>query len=220
MSRSLQARSNIETFSSKVEFFRVGYDLHITRAKSWSDSAAHQIAPEEWLTYVEKDTELALSFDDGPYFAKWKGKSEYPAPWLDWSNGNIYTKNPDAALIDKMVAIARELQASVQGDDGEIYGSGHEAPAFPKPSISDRLRNYLQAMRPAPRIKRTDPPFQVGERVLDAFHKETTVIEIDLESNHGLGKVKVRYDDGREANFMLASSGLSTVAKKNVEECR
>ena len=38
--------------------------------------------------------------------------------------------------------------------------------------------------------------------------------EIDSKSNHGLGKVKVRYDDGREMSFMLAASGLSPVQDK------
>jgi hypothetical protein len=57
----------------------------------------------------------------------------------------------------------------------------------------------------------------VGDRVLDVFRKETTVVEIDPKSNHGLGKVKVRYDDGRELSLVLRGSGLSPLhgEKKN-----
>ena len=80
----------------------------------------------EWLAYVQKDPELTLSSDDGPYFAKWNGQSEHPDPWLDWSNGNIYAKNPKKAWIDQMIAIARDLQAKVQGGDDEIHVSGRE----------------------------------------------------------------------------------------------
>jgi hypothetical protein len=194
----------------------VGYDLHITRRKDWSQTAT-DITAEEWLAHIKRDPELLLFPENGPYFAMWNGKSDHPDPWLDWHKGCIFTKNPDPALIDKMVAIAVELQAQVQGDDGEIYRSGHEPPIYPKQSIVDRLRNWWRALRPATRIKELIPPFQVGERVLDAFHKETTVTEIDSKSNHGLGKVKVRYDDGREMSFMLAASGLSPVLDKEKE---
>jgi len=58
-----------------------------------------------------------------------------------------------------MVAIARELEAQVQGEEDEIYSSGHEAPVHRKLSVLDRLRNGLRALRPAPRLKRIDPPF-------------------------------------------------------------
>jgi hypothetical protein len=195
---------------------RVGYDLHITRRKNWA-GAGSDITVEEWLAFVEKDSEFLLFPADGPYFARWNGKSKYPDPWLDWREGNIYTKNPDEALIDKMVEIARQLNAQVQGDDGEIYQDAHRPPIYPPPSLLDRLRAWLRAVLPAPRIKETVPPFQVGDRVLDAFRKETTVTEIDPKSDHGLGKVKVRYDDGRELTFMLAASGLSPVLREKKE---
>jgi len=186
----------------------VGYDLHTTRRKDWS-GVGRDISVEEWLAYVDKDPELSLSSEGGPCSAKWSGKSKHPYPWLDWFHGNIYTNNADEALIEKMVAIARALRAHVQGDDGEIYESGYTPPVLPKVSVLDRLRNWLIALRPTPRIKEIAPSFQVGDRVLDVYGKETTGVEIDPKSNHGLGKVKVRYDDGRKESFMLAGSGLS-----------
>ena len=195
----------------------MGYDLHITRRKNWSE-AGHDISLEEWLAYVEKDPELSLSRGDAPGFAKWNGKSKRTDPWLDWFGGNVYTKNPDEPLIDKMIAIARALGAQVQGDDDEIYLNGYQPPVHPKPSVLDHLRNWLRALRPAPRIKETKPPFKVGDRVLDVFRKETTVVEIDPKSNHGLGKVKVRYDDRREVAFILGSSGLSLLQGEKRDE--
>jgi len=186
----------------------VGYDLHITRRKNWWETG-RDISAREWLAYLENDPELSLFPANGPYFARWSGKSKYPDPWLDWHEGNVLSKNPDEALIDKIVAIARDLHARVQGDDGEIYHSGHEPPVQPRPSAFDRLHSWLSTLRPVKRIKPIEPPFKVGDRVLDVFRKETTVVEIDPQSSHGLGKVRVRYDDGREASFMLAACGLT-----------
>lgn len=193
----------------------VGYDLHITRRKEWS-AAGNDIPAEEWLAHVKKDPELLLFSENGPYFARWNGPSTLPDPWLDWEMGCIFAKNPDEALIDKMVAIAIELRAQVQGDDGEIYKNGQEPPVYPKLSLLDRARNWMSGTSrgTSQKVKETVPPFQVGDRVLDVFQKETTVTEIDPKSNQGLGKVKVRYDDGREMSYMLASSGLSPVQDK------
>lgn len=195
----------------------MGYDLHITRRKDWS-AKGHHIRAEEWLAYVKKDPELLLSRENGPYFARWNGPSKYPDPWLDWHDGNIFSKNPDEPLIDKMVAIARDLGAQVQGDDGEIYNSGHEPTIQPKQSFLSRLGSWFRSLRPAKPLKEIDPPFKVGDRVLDTFHKETTVVEIDPKSNHGLGRVKVRYDDGREASLMLAASGLTPLQHEEMSK--
>jgi hypothetical protein len=189
----------------------MGYDIHITQPKSWSENRAKQISPQDWLAWIENDHELTLSPESGPYFARWSGRSAHPDPWLDWSRGNIYTKNPDEALIDKMVAIARALRVEVQGDDGEIYRGGHETLYYPKPSLLDRALRWLQAMRPVAPLPRIRPPFDVGGRVRDAWRREATVIEIDAEAEHGLGKVKVRYDDGKIVTFTLAASGLDPV---------
>jgi hypothetical protein len=102
----------------------MGYDLHITRAKDWSQNDGRWITAEEWLNVVAQDAELHLDGVNGPYFAIWSGRSTLDQPWLDWFRGNITTKDPDAALVDKMIAIAEKLNAQVQGDDGEEYLGG------------------------------------------------------------------------------------------------
>lgn len=100
----------------------MGYDVHITRAQHWSENDGHWITTEEWLDVVRNDPELSLDGNNGPYFANWNSQSTLDDPWLDWFDGNIYTKNPDDSVVDKMIAIARRLGARVQGDDGEVYG--------------------------------------------------------------------------------------------------
>jgi hypothetical protein len=80
-------------------------------------------------------------------------------------------------------------------------------PHLPRLSMFDRLRNWsrtLTASRPKP-IK---PPVKVGDRVLDVYGKETTVIHINPKSNNNGRKLTVRYDDGRGISFLLMASGL------------
>src|SRR5919202_1267754 len=104
----------------------MAYNLHITRADDWADNDDCWITPQEWLAIVQDDPELTF-FDEQrqPYFAVWSGPSTYPQPWFDWSRGNITTKYPDAPMVNKMVRIAQQLDAKVQGDDGELYGEQH-----------------------------------------------------------------------------------------------
>jgi hypothetical protein len=113
----------------------MGYDLHITRAKFHYQNQGAWITADEWLQYIEQDPELTLAGYNGDYFALWSGKSGYPDPWLDWFEGNIYTKNPDDPLINKMVDIAKKLSAQAQGDDGEIYTGGGQSSSSPRPNL-------------------------------------------------------------------------------------
>ena len=106
----------------------MGYDLHITRAKNWSDNKNKWISSEEWLLFVKSDSELTLNADNGPFFTNWSGQSSYEYPWLDWSEGNVFTKNPDKAIVEKMLYIANKLNAKVQGEDGEVYNSSNNFP--------------------------------------------------------------------------------------------
>jgi hypothetical protein len=99
----------------------MGVELYITRADFWAQNDGCQITREEWLSYLEKDPELKLEPENGSYFARWLGQSEYAEPWLDWNQGNISTKWPDTALYIKMLSVASALGAKIQDDDGTIY---------------------------------------------------------------------------------------------------
>jgi len=110
----------------------MGYDLLITRANFWAENEDAQIRPEEWLAIIESDSELSLVSEiqgqqlNSPYFVAWNGESIHAEPWLDWADGNIYSKNPDQAIIRKMVSIGKLLKAKVQGEDGEEYDGSEE----------------------------------------------------------------------------------------------
>lgn len=192
----------------------MGYDLHITRRKRWPDKG-NDISADEWLAYVRHDQELRLQPENGPYFAEWISASQLDGPWLDWSNGEIYTKNPDAALIDKMVAIARQFGGTVQGDDGEIYDGGSRTPRQPPLSLGERLVGWFARLRPRPplKIEHEPLPFGVGDRVRDRWGNEHTVIQIDARAEHGLGVIRTRRDDGTELGHVMIAHGLTPVAK-------
>lgn len=106
----------------------MGYDLHITRAEFWAENEGRRISREEWLRLVEEDPELAIDEQNGPLFANWGPVSDDYSPWFDWSEGNVYTKNPDRNTVEKMLQIATLLEATVQGDDGETYTSPDDFP--------------------------------------------------------------------------------------------
>jgi hypothetical protein len=194
----------------------MGYNLHITRRKDWS-SHGNDITAQEWLSYVESDPELTLSRQSGEYFAIWDGKSKSVSRWLDWHKGNIYTKNPEESLIDKMVAIAAVLHAEVHGDDGEIYRSDHEPPSFRQRPLRDRFLNWLRTLRPVKPLPLKRPAFNVGDRMLDAWQKECTVVAIDPHAEHRLGKVVVRYDDDKIATYALVGEPLRPRNKKEAD---
>jgi hypothetical protein len=99
----------------------MGYEVHITRADDWTSNEDCAIEPSEWLDVIERDESLRLAGYNGPYFALWDGDSDDREAWLDLVDGNITTKSPSEALLQKMLEIADRLDARVQGDDGELY---------------------------------------------------------------------------------------------------
>jgi len=206
----------------------MGYDVHITRARRWPDSKSHPIRLDEWLKFVEQDPELRLAGNDhGSYFAFWKMQAGADwGPWLDWTNGEIHTKNPDEALIEKMVEIAKLLGATVQGDDEEVYPGGGAAPRIVRQSAREWIRGRFGKLvwsartvhRKAEREKRLAElaaSFHVGQRVKGFFGSEGVVTAISTDEPPGLGRVTVRFANGKETNFALAASGLTPFPPEN-----
>lgn len=183
----------------------MGYNLYITRRTCWSDES-NDIAEDEWLAYVESDVELCRLPENGTYFVAWNaGPNE---SWLDWSNGKIYSKNPDVSMIDKMVSVSRRLDAHVQGDDGEIYSSGCLPPKPLKVPLHRRLASWLAEFRARsnPPIAHDPLPFGVGDTVRDVWGKEHEVITIEPKAEHGMGLIRTRrFSDGTEQlTYMIA----------------
>jgi hypothetical protein len=119
--------------------YSMGYDLHITRKENWFDNDPEKdISLAEWCEYVSKDPEMPLDnfaeieFPDGEVLRTekegicvWEKYSQdgiwQNHAWFSHFQGNIFVKNPDQEIINKMVDIAHGLNAKVQGDEGELY---------------------------------------------------------------------------------------------------
>lgn len=117
----------------------MGYNLYITRKEDWSDEdSSLEISLTEWTSYCQQDDEMRMDNfaearpSDGSYFkiekegiAVWKKYSldglNGNHAWFNHNFGNITVKNPDEEIIKKMISIAEQLAASVQGEEGEVY---------------------------------------------------------------------------------------------------
>jgi hypothetical protein len=196
----------------------MGYDLHVTRGDG------QPIGEAEWRAYVASDRELDLTgvaeaeTPDGtlryenPGLACWRGHPAGEPVWFDFRDGQVVVKNPDEPTIGKMLIIAAALRARVQGDDGEIYespgGSPAPPPAPPQESLGARVRAWLGRLRPAATVEPAALPFVKGDRVRDFRGQMGTVTAIDVHADHGLGRIVVRLDDGRELTLAAIAHGL------------
>lgn len=116
----------------------MGYNLYITRAEFWLGNEGKEISEAQWRTVVESDSELELrGFAeaispqgeviryDSPLLAVWSGHSRIRGVGFDLRRGNVVVKNPDKETLTKMHQLARQLDATIQGEEGEVYeGAG------------------------------------------------------------------------------------------------
>lgn len=108
----------------------MGYDLHITRKEFWSDEDGATITLDEWREYVSRDPDIVADpHNPGLEHYVLITHSERWPLWWDRS-GEVNAKNPDEAVIAKLVQIARALDAKVLGDDDEIYGVEESGPTL------------------------------------------------------------------------------------------
>ena len=125
----------------------MGYEVHITRKTAWFEDDGPIISLQEWLEYVSSDSEMRadgyaeaqtpdgiLRLEDAG-IAVW---TAYPAhgvggnmAWFCHFGDRVTVKNPDALILKKMHQIASSLSATVQGDEGEVYGPSGEPEAAP-----------------------------------------------------------------------------------------
>jgi len=201
----------------------VGYDLHITKASNWWESETNPIHLSEWRSLVGRDPELEetsaaeASLPEGTLryenegLAVWSAHPTGEQVWFDWRRGSVIVKNPDEATIAKMIAVAGGLGAHVQGDDGESYPLQEAPTSLSGASVMGRLKGWLRGhLTPSSPLP---PEFEPGERVRDFRGQPGTVVEVDANASHGLGSIRVKFDDGRELSFAFAAHGLTSVDK-------
>ena len=102
-------------------------DYHITRAEDWTETHGTEISEREWQSCAHNDDELSSDPANGPNAFVWKAHpEESPEAWLDWSQGNVYSSDPDLALIAKMTELAETLRARLVTDDNRVVLSESE----------------------------------------------------------------------------------------------
>lgn len=102
----------------------MGYHVTIVRALPITREEVIGIARElgEWNYDPEQDA--LVSLHDSP---------EAAALWF--SDGEIWTKNPNEENITKMISIAEKLKARVRGDEMETYRSATETYIHPEDAL-------------------------------------------------------------------------------------
>lgn len=223
----------------------MGYEVHITRADEWTESEAQPITLAEWLAYVNADPKMRLDRAaevatptgetlryENEGLAVWSaycchGIDEDMA-WFDYRNGRIVVKSPDEEIRRKMYSIALQFSAQVQGDEGERYDvTGNQTrPVRQLPQTphaqEPRWKRILALFRTgqttvaeSEAAKTFAMSFQCGARVQDAFGNQGTVVEVDPRAEHGLGRIRIHFDDGQEVTVALMASGLELLTKTN-----
>jgi hypothetical protein len=115
----------------------MSYETHIHRADDHFDAAENPIPREEWDAWVANAPDFHFSEADHVTFQYEDGeRNERLASWTEhpdgadfalyYYDGAIVAGNPDEHMIRRMVRIADDLGARLQGDDGEFYGSEGE----------------------------------------------------------------------------------------------
>jgi hypothetical protein len=104
----------------------MGYELHLTRAEHWVDSAEHPILQDEWEHFACASGDLddagwveAAGMTRSPVFSYARDGVEVS---LTWRDGQVDI----AGVVSKEVArdlswLATAFDARLMGDDGESY---------------------------------------------------------------------------------------------------
>ncbi|WP_095100878.1 hypothetical protein [Pseudomonas sp. Irchel 3A5] len=103
-----------------------GYDIHITRKPFWADESGPIITFEQWKAYLSTDPQVVRDTANSPedFMVSIPGES-FPL-WYNPELGELYTKNPSDEAITKLREISRDLDAKLQGDDGEFMDSSSD----------------------------------------------------------------------------------------------
>ncbi|OKQ00149.1 hypothetical protein [Paenibacillus sp. P46E] len=108
----------------------MSYNVHITRADHWTNSEAKPISIEEskdyfaakadfeYMNKLSHQTPFGTLTMGGEFFV-WNDK-DVKVPFR-YYEGRITVSGADDFIIGRMKQVAQELDAIVQGDEGELY---------------------------------------------------------------------------------------------------
>lgn len=125
------------------------YTLFITRAAHWSANAAAKIEPAEWNAIVSGDPSLWPPQEEPTAAVRFRSIAGGPASTLAFIDGNIACRNPDEPTVAKLLELAAQLNARVQGEDGEIHHDPISPPTLLQSSFFERPSRRLRVRFPA-----------------------------------------------------------------------
>lgn len=138
----------------------MGYELHITRRKEWSDpQSGPPITRAEFEEVVLADPRFERD-QDMPNYANFlpHPRHRHDAAWLLWRDGEIVTKSPTQSFTKVAVHFAQRLNARAVGDEGEQYG--------PDGNVVDEDEQHKAA------IEADDVPVQTDAEVRSRLRRE------------------------------------------------
>lgn len=114
----------------------MGFDVYITRARTFLKTKDHPIAQQEWDQIVSQDPTLKPSTED--YYDRrsecggverfhpvlWTAHPNLPPLWL--IDGAIETKSPDTRTMLKMAELAQRLGANLLDEEDGWYTMGKD----------------------------------------------------------------------------------------------
>lgn len=139
----------------------MGYELNIQREENQT-----KLTKEEWADYIKSDSEFeqiekfSAKIEEEKYLTVltpnaglWKtDKGEVPFTF-DEKNGWISVKNPDKRIIQKMIAIANDLEAIVLGEEVEKYDEENLDGKQPKESNNRKWWRFWKKESRPERLK-------------------------------------------------------------------
>lgn len=106
----------------------MSYHISVTRQRHGSKA---DISLDEWLNYVRASSDLEFETlentgtpsqgHESNHAARWRGTDAVAL--LEWSCGEIRSRNPSDEVIRYMIGLAPRFNARVRGDEGEFYRS-------------------------------------------------------------------------------------------------
>lgn len=256
----------------------MGLDVYITRATHHFDGAQVPIVEGDWRAIIENDPDLSAPDAALPSYAVWVGSSRSKPQWIDWANGNLFTRNPSPGLLRKLFEVAEMLSAGLQDGGGRPYLRDAKGDVYLQPGAAalvsqedvveppravpaatptaasmqpssaqdvatvERFADVIDQALLGPKPKNaeealdhaagpaadasfarnpeetlgTEPspaptgafPFEVGQRVQTGWGQPATIVSIDPDADMGMGRIELRYRDGRVATTTCVSHGL------------
>jgi len=201
----------------------MGYDVFVTRAEHHFDGSQTPIPEGDWRAIIDNDPYLSAPDEAYQNYAVWASPGRKPGSWIDWANGNLFTRSPDDSFLRKLIELAGLLAAVVQGKDGERYGleADHVVRIEPikenpgpvvresqaaEQRLSPPLEDILAAVDP-PVFDETAPPSELPSEMLFGPKPRNAANELGVSTEGVEGHADASFASRPEEVLAIDSAG-------------